>query len=346
MEPLPFTLIASLNILLTLILGRIRPQRGCLPLVMGILSLVVLDLSSALIILVGGSLSYLRLSLIVSASAFFLFLSGFGNGPQKWLYAILAGIALLFTLIGVFAPTAPGAFAISLFLPLMNIIGGLSKRPAFSSKPVGKKPVFISLEDSNSELLIILSLLVVAVSSAAPPWAGIASLALSIAVFVLLAVRIHSGSIITVISPHEGQEERSLPPERPRPPKEPEATNVGKELFDRCCKYMDDKKPYLVESFSMQDLARAMFTNVVYMSRTINSITGANFKRFVNSYRVSYAKGLFMKDPNISLTDLYHLSGFANSATFNNAFKAICDESPSSWCRRERLRLLRKKAEK
>lgn len=343
MEPLLFALIASLNLLVALILVRVRLTRGYFPIVIGILSLAILDISSGLTFPMGVPLTPLRLSLIVNASAVILFLSRYGEIPRLGLYAILIAVVSVFVVIGTFAPPAPGAFAISLFLPVLNLIGALSKMPALSSKPADMRPFFISVEDSNFELLIILDLLAVAVSAASPDWTGIVSLTLSMAVYVFVAIRIYSGSVITVISSHNNQNESPFPSEGPRPPKEPDATNVGKELFDRCCRYMDEKKPYLVESFSMQDLARAMYTNVVYMSRTINTITGANFKRFVNSYRVGYAQELFRKDPNISLTELYHLSGFANPATFNNAFKAICDESPSSWCRRERLKLLRNK---
>ena len=64
---------------------------------------------------------------------------------------------------------------------------------------------------------------------------------------------------------------------------------VDQFLYDRCCRYMADRKPFLVESFSLGDLANVLFTNKVYLSNT-----------------------------------------------FNQAFKAVMQESPSTWCARLR----------
>ena len=44
---------------------------------------------------------------------------------------------------------------------------------------------------------------------------------------------------------------------------------VDQFLYDRCCRYMADRKPFLVESFSLGDLASVLFTNKVYLSKTI-----------------------------------------------------------------------------
>ena len=347
MELLLLTLTVSLNILLALFYGRVRFTRGIFPVATGILSLAVLDIASLLIYLSGEPLDPLRLSLIVTSSSELLLISSYGKSPQRGIYALLGVVTCFFVIVGAFAPLAPGAFAVSLFLPLLNLIGGLYKRPAFSSKPSGRKPCYVRIDDSNAEVLIILALLVITVSVAGPDWTGVASLSLSTVVFIFVAFRIYSGSSISIISRCGAlQPGRPMEASAPKPLKSPDSSNNGKELFERCCKYMEEKRPYLLESFSMQDLARAMYTNVVYMSRTINAMNGTNFKKFVNTYRVGYAQELFRKDPNISLTELYHLSGFANSATFNNAFKAICDESPSSWCRRERMKILRKHAVK
>ena len=51
---------------------------------------------------------------------------------------------------------------------------------------------------------------------------------------------------------------------------------VDQFLYDRCCRYMADRKPFLVESFSLGDLASVLFTNKVYLSKTINYYSGKN----------------------------------------------------------------------
>ena len=111
---------------------------------------------------------------------------------------------------------------------------------------------------------------------------------------------------------------------------------VDQFLYDRCCRYMADRKPFLVESFSLGDLASVLFTNKVYLSKTINYFSGKNFRSYVNHYRVMYAMELFRKNKSLTVSELGALSGFHSGTTFNQAFKAVMQESPSTWCARLR----------
>lgn len=111
---------------------------------------------------------------------------------------------------------------------------------------------------------------------------------------------------------------------------------VDQLLYDRCCRYMADRKPFLVESFSLNDLANALFTNKVYLSKTINYYSGKNFRGYVNYYRVMYAMELFRRNKALTVSELGALAGFHSSTTFNSSFKAVMEESPSTWCARLR----------
>ena len=111
---------------------------------------------------------------------------------------------------------------------------------------------------------------------------------------------------------------------------------VDQFLYDRCCRYMADRKPFLVESFSLGDLANVLFTNKVYLSKTINYYSGKNFRSYINYYRVMYAMELFRKNKSLTVTELGSLAGFHSGTTFNQAFKAVMQESPSTWCARLR----------
>ena len=109
---------------------------------------------------------------------------------------------------------------------------------------------------------------------------------------------------------------------------------------------MADRKPFLVESFSLGDLASVLFTNKVYLSKTINYYSGKNFRSYINYYRVMYAMELFRKNKSLTVSELGALSltvselgalaGFHSGTTFNQAFKAVMQESPSTWCARLR----------
>ena len=111
---------------------------------------------------------------------------------------------------------------------------------------------------------------------------------------------------------------------------------VDQFLYDRCCRYMADRKPFLVESFSLGDLANVLFTNKVYLSKTINYYSGKNFRNYINYYRVMYAMELFRKNKSLTVTELGSLAGFHSGTPFNQAFKAVMQESPSTWCARLR----------
>ena len=61
--------------------------------------------------------------------------------------------------------------------------------------------------------------------------------------------------------------EQSRPEDAPSIPNEMSA--IDQLLYDRCCRYMTEHRPFLVESFSLQDLANAVYTNKGYLSKTI-----------------------------------------------------------------------------
>ena len=111
---------------------------------------------------------------------------------------------------------------------------------------------------------------------------------------------------------------------------------VDQFLYDRCCRYMADRKPFLVESFSLGDLANVLYTNRVYLSKTINYYSGKNFRSYINYYRVMYAMELFRKNKSLTVSELGALAGFHSGTTFNQAFKVVMQESPSTWCARLR----------
>jgi YesN/AraC family two-component response regulator len=117
-----------------------------------------------------------------------------------------------------------------------------------------------------------------------------------------------------------------------------EVTVTDQFLYDRCCRYMMERKPFLVTDYQLQDLANALYTNRLYLSKTINRYSGKNFRAYVNYYRVMYAMELFRSNLSLRINDLAHLSGFRNESSFLNSFKNVMGEAPSFWCARIRLK--------
>ena len=107
-------------------------------------------------------------------------------------------------------------------------------------------------------------------------------------------------------------------------------------LYDRCCRYMIERRPFLVEKFSLQDLATAVFTNKVYLSKTINRYSGRNFRQYVNYYRIMYAMDLFRSNMGLRIAELSRLSGFHSTTVFLRSFKSVTGTPPSHWCAQTR----------
>lgn len=111
-----------------------------------------------------------------------------------------------------------------------------------------------------------------------------------------------------------------------------ELTSIDQFLYDRCCRYMTEKKPFLVSSFSLGDLSNVMFTNKAYLSKVINHYSGRNFRQYVNYYRVMYSMEIFRKNMKLKVSDLSELSGFHTATTYTQSFQLVMGRSPSSWC--------------
>lgn len=115
-----------------------------------------------------------------------------------------------------------------------------------------------------------------------------------------------------------------------------ESSAIDQFLYDRCCRYMIERRPFLVPSFTLQDLANAVYTNKAYLSKTINQYSGKNFRQYVNYYRVMYSMELFRANMSLRVTQLSELSGFRSETSYFQSFKRVMGEPPSSWCSRMR----------
>ena len=104
-------------------------------------------------------------------------------------------------------------------------------------------------------------------------------------------------------------------------------------LFERVEAYMQKEKPYLDDMFTMTQLATEMMTNKSMLSKTINDISGKNFCRYVNSYRIQHAVSLMKSDSRLRVGELSLMSGFHSVASFNMAFKLVMNDTPSEYMR-------------
>ena len=106
---------------------------------------------------------------------------------------------------------------------------------------------------------------------------------------------------------------------------------------ERLNAFFEDRKPYLDCDLTIADIAKELYTNKLYVSKSINLCTGKNFCQYVNYHRVKYSMELFRADPHLKVSQLAEMSGFHTVASYNMAFKLIMNESPGEWCRRHRF---------
>ena len=111
-------------------------------------------------------------------------------------------------------------------------------------------------------------------------------------------------------------------------------------LYEKILSYMSRTTSYLEESFDLEYLTRAVGTNKVYLSRTINLCSGQNFRRFLNSYRIKYAIDLMQKDKRMKFKEVAAMSGFHTQVSFDMAFKSFTGMTPSEYMENFREPLL------
>jgi AraC-like DNA-binding protein len=87
---------------------------------------------------------------------------------------------------------------------------------------------------------------------------------------------------------------------------------------------------------ALADVARRLGTNTSYLSRAINEGLGLNFNELINRMRAEEVARLLKQGAEPNLMQIALEAGFSSKATFNRAFRAVHDMSPSAY--RERLK--------
>ncbi len=105
----------------------------------------------------------------------------------------------------------------------------------------------------------------------------------------------------------------------------PETNANSQSLYESLLRYFDRNKPYLNPELKIDDLILPLGTNRTHLSNAINQFYGKNFNRFVNDYRIEYAKSFITKSalPNASKEDIAVESGFGSVRSFERNFKEI-----------------------
>lgn len=104
------------------------------------------------------------------------------------------------------------------------------------------------------------------------------------------------------------------------------------ELLQKILAVMEDEEAFCNPDFSLQMLARMTESNTNYVSQTINSTFGKNFRSFVNEYRIKVAMKRMMDNENYGNYSIQGISesvGYKSASNFISAFKKMTGMTPS-----------------
>ena len=121
----------------------------------------------------------------------------------------------------------------------------------------------------------------------------------------------------------------------PQPPARPalsaESQQEARDMARRIHALMEQDAPYLDPDFKVATLARRLREPDYKVSRAITAgLEAPNFNRYVNGWRVAYAKGR-LADPERDREPILNIaldSGFASLGPFNRAFKDVTGQTP------------------
>lgn len=84
---------------------------------------------------------------------------------------------------------------------------------------------------------------------------------------------------------------------------------------------------HFTEKITLDNIAAECGYSQSYISRIFSETVGLNIKRFVNSYRLDYAREL-LKTTNMTITEAAMASGFGSVRNFNRAFSDEYNTQP------------------
>lgn len=87
------------------------------------------------------------------------------------------------------------------------------------------------------------------------------------------------------------------------------------------------------EDIKLSDMSKKLGYHEKYLSSSLHSLTGMNFRSFLAQYRINYAIDLFAENyPNkLRISDVCTASGFSSINSFNRAFYKYTGKTPSEY---------------
>lgn len=94
---------------------------------------------------------------------------------------------------------------------------------------------------------------------------------------------------------------------------------------------------HFLTDFTLRDMARELGYHEKYLSPALHTLTGMNFRTFLASYRIDYAKSLLRSGKSqVNISEIALQCGFPSINTFNRTFKQMTGLTPSEYRQRHK----------
>jgi len=106
-----------------------------------------------------------------------------------------------------------------------------------------------------------------------------------------------------------------------------------KELFNDIINYLEESKPFKNPDFNAHAIAKALNSNVTYISKALSAGGKGNFNTLISSFRINYVKSMLDSGAlkKYTIDYIYAEAGYKYRSTFNAAFKSITGMTPSDY---------------
>jgi AraC-like DNA-binding protein len=90
-------------------------------------------------------------------------------------------------------------------------------------------------------------------------------------------------------------------------------------------------KEFTQQGITVDILSARLFTNPKYISTYINTHKKQTFRKWINEIRIEEAKSILAEEPDATLIDVAHRTGYADKSHFLRQFKELNGISPTEW---------------
>jgi AraC-like DNA-binding protein len=93
---------------------------------------------------------------------------------------------------------------------------------------------------------------------------------------------------------------------------------------------MNEKHVYTDSNLTLARVARRLSVPARDVSTAINGMTGENFSRYINGFRVRHAQNA-LRETELPITEVMFDAGFVSKSSFNTEFRRITGQTPSQF---------------